>query len=107
MSDWNDQEDLGLEFVDEFDKSEPCYSFDLFRVMFDTNRGSYRTGEDSGCSCPSPFEDFRSDADWGEPMTAREVVAEIRKVRVETECIDGKYATATSVREHATERGLW
>lgn len=49
-------EDHGLEIVGEFDWSEPDYSFDML-VVWKEKRGQYWIGEDSGCSCPSPFED--------------------------------------------------
>lgn len=104
---YEDHETLGLKFVDEFDFREPDYSFDLYRVMFDVNRKMYRVGEDSGCSCPSPFEDFNSDADWGEPLTAKAVVAAVRAKDVEASCLNEKLACADAVEAHAKEHGLW
>lgn len=47
--------DHGLEIVGEFDWDEPCYSFDIC-VVWKERRGVYWVGNDSGCSCPSPFE---------------------------------------------------
>lgn len=54
---YNTPEEYGLEVVGEFDWCEPDYSFDLL-VVWKESRGKYWIGEDSGCSCPSPFEDF-------------------------------------------------
>ena len=104
---YNDNETMNLEFVDEFDKSEPCYDFDLYRVMFDSERKMYWVGEDSGGSCPMPFEDFRTDADWGEPLTAKAVVTAVRATEVEPSCLSGKLACADAVEAHAKERALW
>lgn len=49
-------QDHGLEVVGEFDWSEPDWSFDMC-VVWKERRGRYWVGNDSGCSCPSPFED--------------------------------------------------
>lgn len=49
-------QDYGLEIVGEFDWSEPDYSFDML-VVWKEKRGKYWVGNDSGCSCPSPFEE--------------------------------------------------
>lgn len=57
---WNNiyssPEKYGLEIVGEFEWSEPNYSFDML-VVFKERRGRYWIGQDSGCSCPAPFED--------------------------------------------------
>lgn len=52
-------EDYGLQLVGEFEWTEPCYSFDML-VVWKERDGRYWIGEDSGCSCPSPF-DFITD----------------------------------------------
>lgn len=43
--------------VGEIEWSEPCYSFDTTCVWKDAE-GTLYWASDSGCSCPSPFEDF-------------------------------------------------
>lgn len=53
-----DPEHFGLVKVTEFERTEPCYSFDTFVVWYSKDNGDYYWGQDSGCSCPSPFEDF-------------------------------------------------
>lgn len=44
-----------LEVVIDHDYSDG-YEFDLIVVFRDKNTGEYLMGEDSGCSCYSPFE---------------------------------------------------
>jgi hypothetical protein len=48
----------GLKQVAEVDYSDGCYQFDL-RVVWKDAKGRLWTARDSGCSCPSPFEDTR------------------------------------------------
>lgn len=57
-----DSEDLiaeHLDFIEDIDISEPDYSFDLLRVYVRKSDGMILWATDSGCSCPSPFEDVR------------------------------------------------
>lgn len=53
-------EEVGLEVVGQVEWSEPCYSFDLSVVWYHPEQDIFYFGSDSGCSCPSPFEDFSS-----------------------------------------------
>jgi len=69
-----DPQDFGLELVGEFDWTEPDYSFDML-VVWKSGRGQYWIGEDSGCSCPSPFEDVRDVNELDGPYTK----ADLRK----------------------------
>lgn len=55
--------DLELTEVDELEMSPPDYNFDLVRVWKDQN-GVHWWGADSGCSCPSPYEDFNKIEDF-------------------------------------------
>jgi hypothetical protein len=66
-------EEFGLEVVAKIDDRWACYSFDLTVVWRDIATGKKYWASDSGCSCPSPFEDFQSvdslapldsDGDW-------------------------------------------
>lgn len=50
-------ESFGLTQVGEIEKSDGCYQFDLI-VVWKQARGKYWIGQDSGCSCPSPFENI-------------------------------------------------
>lgn len=61
-------QDFGLEIVGEFEFSEPNWSFDTL-VVWKEKRGRYWIGTDSGCSCPSPFEDITDVNDLDGPYT--------------------------------------
>jgi hypothetical protein len=70
---WDDNpyynpEKHGLVKVAEADLSEPDYSFDLLVAWRDDE--GYYLGTDSGCSCPTPFEDYVGRADMTGPLTA-------------------------------------
>lgn len=54
-------EKFGLSIVAEDDQGG-SYEFDKFVVWADVNR-NYYWATDSGCSCPSPFEDYTSVSD--------------------------------------------
>jgi hypothetical protein len=53
-----DPEKFGLTTVGEIDWSDGCYQFDLTVVWKRDFDGRFVYAEDSGCSCPSPFEDI-------------------------------------------------
>lgn len=67
-------EKFGMETVGEISWSEPCYDFDL-TCVWKQARGKFFIASDSGCSCPSPFEDFTKVEDLEGPFTK----AELRK----------------------------
>ena len=46
-----------LTYIGDIDLSEPDYSFDLLRFYVRKSDGMVLYATDSGCSCPSPFED--------------------------------------------------
>lgn len=48
-----------LDFIADIDLAEPDYSFDLLRIYVRKHDGMLLWATDSGCSCPSPFEDVR------------------------------------------------
>lgn len=54
---YDDPEKYGLEMIDEVNDANADYSFDMVVVWRDVNTGIYFYDRDSGCSCPSPFED--------------------------------------------------
>lgn len=58
-------EHCGLEMVDELD-GEQDYSFDKVVIWKDLESDKYYYAHDSGCSCPSPFEDYHNLDDLGE-----------------------------------------
>ncbi len=49
--------DFGLETVGEIDFSSGEYEFDLTVIWRRISDGAFVYADDSGCSCPSPFED--------------------------------------------------
>lgn len=56
---YSQPEQFGLTLLREIDLYERCYSFDLVVVWWHED-GTIYWGTDSGCSCPSPFEDITS-----------------------------------------------
>ena len=50
-------EEFGLTPFAEFEYSDGCYQFDT-RVVWKDKQGVLWTARDSGCSCPTPFEDY-------------------------------------------------
>lgn len=52
-------EDFGLTIVDEIEWRDEPYEFDL-TVIWKDKSGKYWIADDSGCSCPSPFEDYHT-----------------------------------------------
>jgi hypothetical protein len=50
-------QDFGLTIVGEVEFSSGCYEFDT-SVLWRSDAGEFYIGDDSGCSCPSPFEDI-------------------------------------------------
>lgn len=57
MTIYNTPEEFGLEIVDSIDYSDGNYCFDYRVVWRRIEDGKLLSGRDSGCSCPSPFED--------------------------------------------------
>lgn len=56
---WSTEEDpqSPYKYLAEVQWGEADYSFDLTRVYRHTETGELFYAEDSGCSCPSPFEE--------------------------------------------------
>lgn len=52
---------IGITSLGELDDPEADYSFDILFVFKDDASNRVFYGRDSGCSCPSPFEDFTWD----------------------------------------------
>jgi hypothetical protein len=51
-------EALGLETVAELEFSDMSYQFDTLVVWKHKDSGKFYTARDSGCSCPTPFEEY-------------------------------------------------
>lgn len=69
----------GLILLGSVDLSEPDYSFDMLAVWKDTE--GFYLGTDSGCSCPSPFENYDGKSDLTGPLTADQAVGEARSLK--------------------------
>lgn len=54
---YTDPAKFGLTNIGEIEWGDGCYSFDLTVVWRREFDGKLVYAEDSGCSCPSPFED--------------------------------------------------
>lgn len=75
--------------VVEIELRRESYEFDLFGVFYNPDTREYWTGEDSGCSCPSPWDDnFVPDRDLKGPYTFTEALREMDKMAMEAPCKD-------------------
>ena len=63
-----------LKLIGEVDLSEPDYSFDILAVW--KGESGYYLATDSGCSCPSPFENYNTVDDLTGPLTAEQAKEE-------------------------------
>jgi hypothetical protein len=54
-------EQFGLEKLHDLDRSTGVYEYDRMLILRDTTTGAIFTAEDSGCSCPTPFEGMGRD----------------------------------------------
>ncbi len=52
-------EQCGLNLVGVLDDAKLSYEFDTLIVLEATQDGKLYWARDSGCSCPTPFEDYR------------------------------------------------
>lgn len=52
-------QDFGLEIFEQIDDDHSSYSFDDFVIWKRLEDGKLFYATDSGCSCPSPFEDTK------------------------------------------------
>lgn len=58
-----DPEKCGVTLVVMLDRPDLSYEFDMLGVWRDDATGRLGWASDSGCSCPSPFEDYNSFGD--------------------------------------------
>lgn len=70
-------EHFGLQQIAQIDYSDGSYQFD-YRVIWRHTDGRMFTARDSGCSCPSPFEDYIS-LDMLEPFVLADIEDEANK----------------------------
>ena len=62
--------EFGLEDLGSIQWGEPSWNFDLTNVWRDGD--VYFVASDSGCSCPSPFENYEGRKDLGPELTLKE-----------------------------------
>lgn len=60
MTPYSDPKKYGVEIIGEVDWSHGGYEFDL-TVVWRRLDGVFVYADDSGCSCPSPFDDYGVD----------------------------------------------
>lgn len=53
----DESEDCGLTLLARFDEDDLSYEFNTFLLLQDNETGNVYGVSDSGCSCPTPFED--------------------------------------------------
>ncbi len=82
-----DAKESEYEFVAEVEWEDQSYQFDMTRVYLHKPTGELYYAEDSGCSCPSPFEDTTTDdlkpimrmQDWYDHVKDRTIQADPSK----------------------------
>jgi hypothetical protein len=70
-------ESCGMELVAEIELSDGCYQFSTVCVWRELSTGKLWGAHDSGCSCPTPFEDHTWPTDFTEivqPIDAIQLV---------------------------------
>jgi hypothetical protein len=75
-------EKFGLEIVAQVDYCSGSYEFDQRIIWKHKETGKLYTARDSGCSCPTPFEDYKKLedlADYSYDFVRNEALEEARK----------------------------
>lgn len=82
-------EAYGLEVIATLDYYEPNWSFDMV-VVWRSDDGRLFYGIDSGCSCPSPFEDWKVDdlTEFNNALEMADVIKGIEYREVSDDDID-------------------
>jgi hypothetical protein len=83
-----DPKAFGLELVGSIDWDLESYQFNM-TVVWKESRGKYYLADDSGCSCPSPFEGTAKE-DLDGPMDKRSLEAALR-YRAKTQAKEDGY----------------
>lgn len=77
---YNSPEKFGLRLIGDEQWGDAFYNFDMTAVWIDGD-GQYYYADDSGCSCPAPFEDYTDLADL-EKASQHEVIAHLNARRL-------------------------
>lgn len=73
-----DPENYGLTVLTTVELAEPDYSFDMLAVW--KGPEGFYLATDSGCSCPSPFENYGGIDDLTGPLTAADAICEMMEL---------------------------
>ena len=74
-------ERFGLVNVGTMDLDDQPWQFNMLLVQFHPETNKFYVSQDSGCSCPSPFEDITT-LDGIKPMTEIEAKSYISKIAI-------------------------
>lgn len=80
-------EDFDLELVTEHELDDEAYQFNVVAVWRNKSTGQLLWATDSGCSCPSPFEDYSELAQL-EPLNVKQAEGLVRSCANRTGAMD-------------------
>ena len=83
--------ECGLEIVTSLEEDE-AYQFDMIVVWKDTETGKLYMAQDSGCSCPTPFEETNSLSDLTELESVEQFRSYVKKVDLRVPLRDVEYS---------------
>lgn len=69
-------EGFGLEIIGDVEWENESYQFNMTGVW--KNEQGFWMADDSGCSCPSPFEDHKFPDDFDGPLTFHQVAERLQ-----------------------------
>lgn len=90
-------EKSGFELVASGELSEPSYSFDTVIVLKRLSDNTFWAAHDSGCSCPTPFEDRYFPGDFTQIKNWREIKDFIAEYQYDS--YDSSYSTDQIVED--------
>lgn len=69
---------FGLTTVGTVELDDESYEF--WTLLVQEKDGKFYVNTDSGCSCPSPFEQYTTMESLGKPLTAREAADKVTEI---------------------------
>ena len=104
---YDDADKFGLELFEEINDDHADYTFDDFVIWKRLTDGALLYGTDSGCSCPSPFEE-QTAASLTKITSIEQLelaIEEYRKNYNEYKCtIERKQEVVNKVKEYLKEK---
>ena len=82
---WHDPAKEGFEHVAVLEDESLWYEFDITLLLRDLHNGRLYLVQDNGCSCPSPFENYRGMGDLIPVGSLNEVGAFVRRLNNQRE----------------------